>query len=142
MGMRRHESAVDRALALIGPPRAEKRRCREFLERFIKLIAAEADAPPSPRIVRAQLAEAAKALRLANWPRVYRPFHHGRLARPLPLQRNASSDPQKVPISCGSRCVTFGVEQALSANRSRIRAPRHVIKAVFGHVPMIEEVQP
>jgi hypothetical protein len=70
-------------------------------------------------------------------PSRYRPFDRG-FSRQLDVPATpivaVASDLQEVPILCESKRHPFGVEQALSANRSRIRAPRHVIEAVFGRM--------
>ena len=55
---------------------------------------------------------------LRNWPDKYRPF------------RRLKPPPRKRP--------SFGIEQALSANRSRIRAPRRVLDTEFRRAPLME----
>ena len=74
---------------------------------------------------------------LRNWPDKYRPF---RRLKPPPrgYYPSAPSDPQEVPISCGSKRPSFGIEQALLANRCRIRAPRCVLEAEFHRAPLME----
>ena len=74
---------------------------------------------------------------LRNWPAVYRPFHHGRLARTLPLQPTASSDPSEVPVNSGFKSLPKGIEWAVSDNSSGIRAPRRVLDAVFRRIRMM-----
>ena len=74
---------------------------------------------------------------LRAWPDKYQPFR-GLKPSPGGYYPSASSEPQEVPISCGSKCASFGVEQAITASHCRIRAPRWVIEAVFGLVPLLE----
>lgn len=73
---------------------------------------------------------------LRNWPEKYRPFHR-RLTLPVGYMPSASSTPSEVPISCGFRSATRGIEWAISANSCPVRAPRHVIDIEFRCVSLV-----
>jgi hypothetical protein len=56
---------IDRAIGLIDPRRETRQRCRELLVKQVNAIAADPGALPSPKILKAELATAAKSLQSA-----------------------------------------------------------------------------
>jgi hypothetical protein len=59
------ETPIDRALGLIDPRPEKRQRCRELLIKEVNAITADPGALPSPKILKAELATAAKSLQSA-----------------------------------------------------------------------------